>query len=423
MENNKNKNIKNGQLQSKGEKYWLGRHQGTKKYNLLFVRQLFIKKVMNPVFIVIYVVAWIFFYKLCKYGMLNKYMPIIYSCIIFFMAYFIVSTIEYVLYYKNEKESIREINSNIHDADRFIYDICIAVKVNTDRVVCNTECDEFSFSIDEIIDVAQDRKWLYLFLKKRRFVVIKRESIDLCDKAILRQIFAKQTGVKTTMNRILCLLLIAAITFSGIIGVYSTTQHFSGKLAWVLDSLNTRRRVTLVDDNVFLDGFGTIFEQIREKGDLPHQLMVANGFELDFLPDGTVDCIETLLYGFDDTGAYVNTYTISYNREKDEKITINLSKTKGVLFSEERDFERLKNAMEVLPLEETVRNWNKGRYGILYYGERKWKYSDAGIYFINHNGEIWRNVRTDSEELTGKTISVFCPDDDRVVLPVRYIFQ
>ena len=63
-------------------------------------------------------------------------------------------------------------------------------------------------------------------------------------------------------------------------------------------------------------------------------------------------------------------------------------------FESDKDLTPLLEAMRVLPLRETVENWQQEVYGILYYGERSWGYS----------------------------ISVFCPENEAKT-PVRYLYR
>ena len=57
----------------------------------------------------------------------------------------------------------------------------------------------------------------------------------------------------------------------------------------------------------------------------------------------------------------------------------------------------------------------------LYLGQRDWGYNPEGILYIDREGNI--DVPSDMimEEITGPTVSVFCPQDDTIT-PVRYLF-
>lgn len=400
---------------------------GSKKYNLLFIRQLFIKKITNPAFIFIYSIVWIFVYKLCKYGMLNKNFPVIYGCILLMMFYFIFSTIEYILYYKQEKDSMKKGVSC-----EFFFDITNEIQIQDEIICCTTDSGKFQFNLNEITDISASRNWLYIFLNRKRFVVVQRTAADEEQWKLLYKILNITNRISSHRNRLLMSVLVLAITISGFMSVYSTTRNYSGKLAWILDGLNTNRSVTLENQNVYQTKFSVMFEEIRQKADLPYELMLVNGFEMDFNADGELENLDTELYGFDSYGTYVNTYVISYDRSQSEEISVKLTKTRGVVYQEERDFDKFREMMDLIPLKETVQPWNKEKYGVLYYGVREWKNSDQGFRFMDENGTIMEELAENKtrkaesgkgqETFRGLTISVFCPDNDREVPPIRYVF-
>ena len=78
--------------------------------------------------------------------------------------------------------------------------------------------------------------------------------------------------------------------------------------------------------------------------------------------------------------------------------------------------------MRVLPLKETVENWQEDIYGILYYGERSWGYSTEGIRYLEPDGSVSYPGAYASAEIKGFSVSVFCPENEAVT-PVRYLYR
>lgn len=192
-----------------------------------------------------------------------------------------------------------------------------------------------------------------------------------------------QRGILAThFWRIPIALILAGVTFLGAAGTAWSAVPFNGKLSWVINELQSSRRVRLVHNNIYEDGLDGILEDIRGKVDLPEKLCLVNSFNLHFRADGTVETLYTFVKGFDENGNFVDSYLISYDAADSDKITIWLGGAADMEFAQEKDLEPLLEAMRVLPLKETVENWQEDIYGILYYGERSWGYSteESGIW-------------------------------------------
>ena len=91
-------------------------------------------------------------------------------------------------------------------------------------------------------------------------------------------------------------------------------------------------------------------------------------------------------------------------------------------FESDKDLTPLLEAMRVLPLRETVENWQQEVYGILYYGERSWGYSTEGIRYLDADGTVSYPGTYAAEEIKGYSISVFCPENGAKT-PVRYLYR
>ena len=175
-------------------------------------------------------------------------------------------------------------------------------------------------------------------------------------------------------------------------------------------------------NNIYEDGLDGILEDIRGKVDLPEKLCLVNSFNLHFRADGTVETLYTFVKGFDENGNFVDSYLISYDAADSDKITIWLGGAADMEFDQEKDLEPLLEAMRVLPLKETVENWQEDIYGILYYGERSWGYSTEGIRYLEPDGSVSYPGAYASAEIKGFSVSVFCPENEAVT-PVRYLYR
>ena len=118
----------------------------------------------------------------------------------------------------------------------------------------------------------------------------------------------------------------------------------------------------------------------------------------------------------------MDSYLISYDAADSDKITIWLGGAADMEFDQEKDLEPLLEAMRVLPLKETVENWQEDIYGILYYGERSWGYSTEGIRYLEPDGSVSYPGAYASAEIKGFSVSVFCPENE-AVMPVRYLYR
>ena len=232
-----------------------------------------------------------------------------------------------------------------------------------------------------------------------------------------------QRGILAThFWRIPIALILAGVTFLAAAGTAWSAVPFNGKLSWVINELQSSRRVRLVHNNIYEDGLDGILEDIRGKVDLPEKLCLVNSFNLHFRADGTVETLYTFVKGFDENGNFVDSYLISYDAADSDKITIWLGGAADMEFDQEKDLEPLLEAMRVLPLKETVENWQEDIYGILYYGERSWGYSTEGIRYLEPDGSVSYPGAYASAEIKGFSVSVFCPENEAVT-PVRYLYR
>lgn len=362
-----------------------------------------------PLFLVVYVTAWGAFVRLCLYGGVRRNLPLLALCMAFFAVYLIVYLVEFCMY---GKRSLKRIFSQF--------------EIEENRIAAEWEEDDRKQqAVFELRDVRWYRKkkgQIFLFLKGHRFVWLDTEQISEQKREFLEMKLTQRGILATHFWRIPIALILAGVTFLGAAGTAWSAVPFNGKLSWVINELQSSRRVRLVHNNIYEDGLDGILEDIRGKVDLPEKLCLVNSFNLHFRADGTVETLYTFVKGFDENGNFVDSYLISYDAADSDKITIWLGGAADMEFDQEKDLEPLLEAMRVLPLKETVENWQEDIYGILYYGERSWGYSTEGIRYLEPNGSVSYPGAYASAEIKGFSVSVFCPENEAVT-PVRYLYR
>ena len=362
-----------------------------------------------PLFLVVYVTAWGAFVRLCLYGGVRRNLPLLALCMTFFAVYLIVYLVELCLY---GKRSLKRIFSQF--------------EIEENRIAAEWEEDDRKQqAVFELRDVRWYRKkkgQIFLFLKGHRFVWLDTEQISEQKREFLEMKLTQRGILATHFWRIPIALILAGVTFLGAAGTAWSAVPFNGKLSWVINELQSSRRVRLVHNNIYEDGLDGLLEDIRGKVDLPEKLCLVNSFNLHFRADGTVETLYTFVKGFDENGNFVDSYLISYDAADSDKITIWLGGAADMEFDQEKDLEPLLEAMRVLPLKETVENWQEDIYGILYYGERSWGYSTEGIRYLEPDGSVSYPGAYVSAEIKGFSVSVFCPENEAVT-PVRYLYR
>lgn len=362
-----------------------------------------------PLFLVVYVTAWGAFVRLCLYGGVRRNLPLLALCMTFFAVYLIVYLVELCMY---GKRSLKRIFSQF--------------EIEENRIAAEWEEDDRKQqAVFELRDVRWYRKkkgQIFLFLKGHRFVWLDTEQISEQKREFLEMKLTQRGILATHFWRIPIALILAGVTFLGAAGTAWSAVPFNGKLSWVINELQSSRRVRLVHNNIYEDGLDGLLEDIRGKVDLPEKLCLVNSFNLHFRADGTVETLYTFVKGFDENGNFVDSYLISYDAADSDKITIWLGGAADMEFDQEKDLEPLLEAMRVLPLKETVENWQEDIYGILYYGERSWGYSTEGIRYLEPDGSVSYPGAYASAEIKGFSVSVFCPENEAVT-PVRYLYR
>lgn len=349
-------------------------NEQTRKWKRRLRRLLFFSRMTNPLVLLVYGFAWRIFSKFCWYGGVRRRLPLLALCGVFFLSWLVVWLRDWRLCKKRSEQVMFQ---------------------------------GFSLAGNEILLPGgqkvdyQEIRWyrkkgtdLWMFLREKHFLWLDMSELQEKDREYLELKLTQRGFFATGFWRLPVLLLLLIVTGLGAFSVGKSAVHFNGKLSWALYKLENYRSVTLKHDNIYEDGLDGILADIRTRVDMPEKLCLSTSFNLHFAPNGTVESLDTMLWGFDEQGEFTDSYLITYDRRKSKKIGIWLDGTVEASFHPEKDFAPLQETLREISLRETVADWNEEVYGVLYYGDR---------------GEGFR-------------ISIFCPENEDV-MPVRYFYR
>lgn len=230
---------------------------------------------------------------------------------------------------------------------------------------------------------------------------------------------ARSKKVYKTVWTFAAIIIIVFVTLFYGAKIYHSSTKYNGKLAWFLKDLEDKKAVKLEHNNIYKDGIDGIFTDINNKISLPQKLYISSSFSLNFNSDGTITSFDTFIYGKNNKDK-LESYLISYNSSKSDKITIYLNGYAKPTYSEDKLLDPLIKTMKVIPLKKTVENWHENKYGILYNGIRSFGYNGNGVIYIDSKGKT-KPFSEPYSEIIGYVVSVYVPGKENVYTPARYI--
>lgn len=361
-------------------------------------------------------ITWFHIFSLCQYGRVKKNVPVLLVCATIFFILFL----KYLLACrKYQKNSLPFTYRNFSLKDEQL------------TVQINDYCKEIFLS--DIVYYRWYKTGCCLADKAGHFLIIEPDSEtkdssceSLCDEEGWEFLKLKMSAIGIGKKCFwetpifLCWILLSLF---GIVLVARSAVPYNGKLSWFLQEMKNTKRTQLVHSNLFEDKLSGILEDIEKKVDLPEKLCLATSFSLHFKSDGTIISFDTMLKGFDENGNYLDSYLISYDRNKSDEIRIDLHGITNGLYEQEKDFTMLVAGMEAVPVKETVEKWQEEEYGILYYGWREFSPYVENVIYISEEREILEpsDMLWGGTELGGYSISVYCPGKESIT-PYRYLF-
>ena len=344
----------------------------------------------RPVNLVVYGITWFHLYSLCQFGRLHKNIPILLACMVWWIG--VVGYGFYLWICYSRKGMLSESWSGVAQ-----------------------------IKVEDVKWYIRRDSYCQFFLKDKFVVTTNLQELGHDEKDFLDLKLSTVNSLGKRKYRLAAGIFLAIVTVYGSVLVIKSAMPYNGKLSWYLDDLKSKRSVKLVHDNIYESGVEGIVKDIRSKVKFPEKLCLATSFNLHFAPDGTIQTFDTMLYGFDENGDFVDSYLITYKASRSKKIDIYLGGAAGAVFDIDKDFKPLVEAVSVMPLNNTAKEWSgQESYGILYYGTREWN-SPEGIRYLNYRGDS-RMPSTGEYYFAGYSVSIFCPDDEAIV-PVRYLYM
>ena len=386
----------------------------SKKKSLFWTTVLYV--ITTPGCVVFMGISWFHLYSLCRFGRLHKNIPILLLCLLWWIGA-IVYGMKLWLSYEQNSQRLLSGELTVEDgAMLFQGNLERNASENTERDSTVTE----KFSEQQIKWFISKKDTFRFFLKDKRVLTL---TLNEQDREIRDFLMLKLSAVSLFRKkywRVLACILLATMTVVGASAVVKSAMPWQGKLGTYLRMIQNKRTVTLTHDNVYVDGIEGVLDDIRTEIDLPETLCLSTGFNMHFAPNGKILSLDTMLYGFDEDGDFVDSYLISYTSSRSSKISVYLHGSDGGVYKEDKDLAPLIEAVSWIPLKQKVRQWEgEDCYGILYYGMREWN-DREGIRILNADGT--ESLPPDSDYyFYGYSISLFCPENEQLT-PVRYLY-
>ncbi|AQS03358.1 WD40/YVTN/BNR-like repeat-containing protein [Clostridium beijerinckii] len=375
-----------------------------KKYRQIIRRSIFLSMMSNLIFVFIYCISLYELYTLSRFGRFHNNTIILFGCITFILVW-----LTYVI--------IKSVKKPISVPQQIIE----KYKFNESNIKVLQE-DGLEIDFRDIKSFRINRKYVVITLRNRDILVLSMidrtdEEIGVIKKSLNEgKIF--KSNYKTIWIYIAMIVIATATLFYGA-KIYNDTISYNGKLSWFLSDLKNKKTVKFEHNNIYENGIEGIFADINKEIHMPDKLYVSSNFNFNFNSDGTITSFDTYLYGKDNKGK-LESYLISYNNDKSDKITIYLNGQVDADYNEDKLLEPLLSTMKAIPLKDTVSKWNENKYGIIYYGNRSFGYNTDGITYINPEGST-KAASKASSEIIGYAVSVFVPGKEKIYTPYRYI--
>ena len=218
--------------------------------------------------------------------------------------------------------------------------------------------------------------------------------------------------------------------FGGLI-MYSAIPYH-GQLSWKIDDLLHHKKIEFTHTNLYTDGVEGILTDVETKLALPEKLYISDRFSVDFMADGTITSVDTMLYGENEKGE-VSTWLIYYDAKQSAKLHIWTDGAVNASFDPALLWSPLPDILSKSETEATVRSWAAtdpdASFEILYYGKRSFQ-TDEGLRFIEGDADgdgvpgtadaIYRLLA--GGEVSGYEMSLYMPDHPEIT-PERYIME
>lgn len=257
----------------------------------------------------------------------------------------------------------------------------------------------------------------YRKLKMARVVLEDKEELEPIENM---SNYSKKMSLSKVWFFIAFYTLIIMTSITGI-KIYQSSIPYNGKLSWFIQDLKNKRQISFVKNNIYESGIEGIFDDIESKIQLPEDLYLSSDFKLEFRKDGTITSFDTYVYGKNGKDQ-IESFLISYDERKSEKIIVYLSGYVEADFNEKKKLQPLKEILQRISLKDTVSQWNEDKFEVFYSGVRNWGYNTEGIIYVDENENAWNEDNT-TREIIGYTVSVYVPGKEDLYPPNRFIYE
>ncbi|OPF51182.1 hypothetical protein BH721_03270 [Clostridium baratii] len=203
-----------------------------KKYRMALMKRLLILIVTSPIFLIVYGISFYELYTLCKFGIRNHNIAILFLCMLFFLGCLIF------LLYKNMRE-----------LEYLPYGIINIYEFSNDGIkIVQEENLEVKFHDMKSFDI--NNKYVFISLKNKDILILNIMNKTSEEKESIKNIlkdnikYIQFYNIKWTCVSIL--IIISITSFYGV-KIYNSAINYNERLAWFLEDLRMRKSLNNIE--------------------------------------------------------------------------------------------------------------------------------------------------------------------------------
>lgn len=194
----------------------------------------------------------------------------------------------------------------------------------------------------------------------------------------------KFTSFKVSWKSI-SLIIVTILFLVFIYKIFISGSKLGASLAIKLFPLE--KDINLRNDNIYTSDIVDILDDISEEVTLPEDIYVSGDFKLLFKADGTITNIDALLYGKNDKNV-TNSFLLSYDSDESKQLKVIQKNDINMKYDEKYSIIPLIKCLRVIPLKDTISNYESDNFEIIYSGKKECPVNTTGIVYINPQGKI-----------------------------------
>ena len=204
--------------------------------------------------------------------------------------------------------------------------------------------------------------------------------------------------------------------------IAGSAMHYSGKLAWEIDSLLNWKNVSLKHNNVYTYGAGGIFDDLDQKLGLPDDLYIINRFMIRYYQDGKITGIDGFFCGKNKNGQE-KTWLLTYNGKGSMKVRESEADAADAAYlTKERYMKPMLEIIRVADLKKDTlamaQKYSGDSFELLYYGYRN-AGADGIVPVLGESAGFSDGLYMGNT--TGYEVSLSIPGKENTIVPVRYL--